>query len=107
MAGAERAYNIIFYLELGTRKGGEQPLPLRSARGTASPAELILHKDAIIGGKQLSSLGCLLLSEPKSKSIMSPTFLRLSYNNTVLAEGITVCFMPREGEVLYVVHPVQ
>ena len=68
-AGAERAYNIIFYLELGTRKGGEQPLPLRSARGTTSPAELILHKDAIVGGKQLSGLGWLLLSEPKSKSM--------------------------------------
>ena len=67
-AGAERAYNI-FYLELGPRKGWEQPLPLRSARGTASPAELILHKDAIVGGKQLSGLGWLLLSEPKSKSM--------------------------------------
>ena len=48
-AGAERVHNKIFYLELGTRKGWEQPLPLRSARGTASPAELILHKDAIVG----------------------------------------------------------
>ena len=52
MAGAERAYNIIFYLELGTRKGWEQPLPLRSARGAASPAELILYNDAIVGEKQ-------------------------------------------------------
>lgn len=52
MAGAERVHNKIFYLELGTRKGWEQPLPLRSARGTASPAELILHKDAIVGEKQ-------------------------------------------------------
>lgn len=69
MAGAERAYNIIFYLELGTRKGWEQPLPLRSARGTASPAELILHKDAIVGGKQQSGRGWLLLSESKSKSM--------------------------------------
>lgn len=68
MAVAERAYNI-FYLELGTRKGWEQPLPLRSARGTASPAELILHKDDIVGEKQLSDLGWLLLSEPKSKSM--------------------------------------
>lgn len=69
MAGAERVHNKIFYLELGPRKGWEQPLPLRSARGTTSPAELILHKDAIVGGKQLSGLGWLLLSEPKSKSM--------------------------------------
>ena len=38
---------------------------------------------------------------------MPPAFSRLLYNNTVLAEDITVCFMPREGEVLYVVHPVK
>lgn len=49
----------------------------------------------------------MLLPEPKSKSIMPPTLSRLLYNITALAEDITVCFMPREGEVLYVVHPVK